>query len=209
MLIYYTAYSPMYINKEDKSNRKALHTLYKAVVMLETRGDSSLIGDNGEAVGEAQMHRVAVRDANRLSGLKYTYKDRLSRAKSFEMFCVIQLFYNKNLDLYYGLRLWNGGPSLKGTNHYIKRYETEIQGLKYRGIWENSLSSSVFAERLRDNYLQSPKWDRQNHHIFRHGMGIVRDQLEGCSGVKDTILQILPIQGIPRDKKYGHIFSRR
>jgi len=60
--------------------------LLAAIEQVESGGDSSAVGDNGNAIGSFQLWKIYVRDVNRILGEnRYTYADRLSRSKSREM----------------------------------------------------------------------------------------------------------------------------
>lgn len=70
--------------------------LLTALKMAESGCKSDAIGDNGEAVGILQLHKVYVDDANRIIGYKkYTYDDRYSVQKSEEMTRIVLTHYGK------------------------------------------------------------------------------------------------------------------
>ena len=93
--------------------------LVDAMIHVESRGDSTAIGDGGRAVGVLQIHPVMVREVNRILGkngsdVRYTYDDRYSVEKSKEMFYVWKGYYHPNSSYEKIARCWNGG-----TNGYI------------------------------------------------------------------------------------------
>ncbi len=59
--------------------------LLDAIEFVESGGDSNAVGDNGNAIGAYQIHKIYVDDLNRiLKGtlFSYTYEDRWDREKS-------------------------------------------------------------------------------------------------------------------------------
>ena len=61
-----------------------------ALKMAESGCKSHAIGDNGNAVGILQLHKVYVDDANRILGYdKYSYDDHYDNRKSEEMTIIV------------------------------------------------------------------------------------------------------------------------
>ena len=63
--------------------RIPIEFLVDAMIHVESRGDSTAIGDGGRAVGVLQIHPIMVREVNRIlakngSDVRYTYDDRYS-----------------------------------------------------------------------------------------------------------------------------------
>ncbi|MEK7167757.1 MAG: transglycosylase SLT domain-containing protein, partial [Patescibacteria group bacterium] len=92
--------------------------LVEMIISVESGWDSKAVGDQGNAVGVAQIWKVVVDDVNRFSGKAFTYRDRLDPRKSREM---IQIYldhyaqaYKKATGKKAGMetlaRIWNGGP---------------------------------------------------------------------------------------------------
>lgn len=82
-----------------------------AVCMVESGGQSDAVGDAGEAIGIAQIHKVCVDDVNRIKGRQeFTYGDRLDPQKSFLMFQTYVLHYYPKGGPEQWARCWNGGP---------------------------------------------------------------------------------------------------
>jgi hypothetical protein len=68
--------------------------LLHALKMVESGCKSDAIGDNGNAVGVLQLHKVHVDDANRIIGYyKYTYNDRYDVRKSEEITLIVLAHY--------------------------------------------------------------------------------------------------------------------
>ena len=90
--------------------------LVEAIIQVESRGDSTAVGDRGRAVGILQIWPIMVREVNRITHMKggdstiYYYKDRLSVEKSIEMFHIWRGYYHKNSSWEKIARCWNGGP---------------------------------------------------------------------------------------------------
>ena len=97
--------------------------LIDSICWVESRNNPDAIGDNGKAVGIAQIHPVCVRDVNRILKLqqktkRYTIEDRKSVAKSKAMMKIYLEFYGERYRRQTGkqptqqilARIWNGGP---------------------------------------------------------------------------------------------------
>ena len=94
--------------------------LVTALILVESRGNDSAIGDRhlvgNEAVGALQIRPIMVREVNRIlkiqkSDKRYKLKDRFDREKTIEMFYVWKNFHHKDSDFEKIARNWNGGPS--------------------------------------------------------------------------------------------------
>jgi hypothetical protein len=109
--------------------------LLTALILVESRGNDSAIGDRhivgGEAVGALQIRPIMVREVNRIlkiqkSDKRYTLKDRYDRQKTIEMFYVWKNFHHKDSDFETIARNWNGGP--KGyKNSRTLKYWNKVQ----------------------------------------------------------------------------------
>lgn len=98
----------------------------RAIAKVESNFNES--ARNGSHVGYLQIAPILVQDCNRIlksRGAKktFTLKDRYSKEKSIEMFCLIQDYYNPKHNVEKAIRLWNGGPSYsaKSTNGYYRK----------------------------------------------------------------------------------------
>ena len=102
----------------------------EAIIWKESRGNENCAGDNGKAIGVLQIHPIMVREANRILKMKgkeevYTYEDRLNRAKSIEIFNIVQNFHNKSHDFERALQIWN--------KNHPESYKTDIMN-KYNEL---------------------------------------------------------------------------
>jgi hypothetical protein len=109
--------------------------LVSALILVESRGNDSAIGDRhivgGEAVGALQIRPVMVREVNRIlkiqkSDKRFKLKDRFDRDKTLEMFHIWKNFHHKDSDFETIARNWNGGP--KGyKNSRTLKYWNKVQ----------------------------------------------------------------------------------
>lgn len=136
------------INVKPKVNIKCPKSLYKhylplinAIVHVESRGNTKLIGKDGD-VGMMQQLEISVEEANRLNKFNnknYTLKDRFNPKSQIEMFLIIQDYYNKSGDYETAARLWNGHDFKKqkpATLVYWKKVQSAmIKGYNYEYLW--------------------------------------------------------------------------
>lgn len=100
------------------------NTLIDSICKVESSNNANAIGDNGKAVGIAQIHKICVDDINRIcklkkNGLKFSYDDRKSVSKSKQMLKIYLQFYGDQYLRKTGKvptneilsRIWNGGPT--------------------------------------------------------------------------------------------------
>jgi len=139
-------YEETIIQLEPKSIQMALseRDLVSALILVESRGNDSAIGDRhivgGEAVGALQIRPIMVREVNRIlkiqkSDKRFTLKDRFDRKKTIEMFTIWKNFHHKNSSPEKIARNWNGGP--KGYNNprtekYWDKVQKELDGITIR-----------------------------------------------------------------------------
>jgi len=84
--------------------------LLDAIEFVESGGNASAIGDNGNAVGSFQIWKIYVDDVNRIRGNdKYSYTDRLDRSKSRDMATIYLNHYGGTFEEM--ARKFNGGPN--------------------------------------------------------------------------------------------------
>ena len=82
----------------------------KAIEQVESDGRANAVSKNGKWVGSLQISEILVRQCNQILGKKkFTYKDRYSKEKSYEMFIVYQEYFNKEGNMEKAIRLWNSG----------------------------------------------------------------------------------------------------
>ena len=110
----------------------------RAVIHVESRGNDSVVGDGGRAIGCLQIHPICVREVNRILRKNdipkvYTKQDRYSRAKSIEMFEIMaeQVVYCEELSFEefceIVARKWNGGPKGHHKKSTIKYWEKVLE----------------------------------------------------------------------------------
>jgi len=112
--------------------------LLEAIILVETRGDSTKVGDGGKAVGILQIHPIMVREVNNCAEKlsiekKFTYEDRKSKTKSIEMFWIWAKCHHKDSSDEKIARNWNGGPNghkYKSTKHYWNKVQAELKELE-------------------------------------------------------------------------------
>lgn len=112
--------------------------LLTALILVESRGNDSAIGDRhlvgNEAVGALQIRPIMVREVNRIlkiqkSDKRFTLKDRFDRDKTIEMFLVWKNFHHKDSDPEKIARNWNGGPKgfkISRTEKYWAKVQKEL-----------------------------------------------------------------------------------
>ena len=114
-------YEESIIQLEPKSIQMALseRDLVSALILVESRGNDSAIGDRhivgGEAVGALQIRPIMVREVNRILKIqgkteRFDLKDRFDRQQSIRMFMVWKNYHHKNSEPEVIARNWNGGP---------------------------------------------------------------------------------------------------
>ena len=105
-------------------------SLIAALCLVESRGDSHAVGDNGRAIGVLQIHEIMVDEANRLAGCqRWSYSDRSDAGQSRQMAYMVisrrlaRAGYNEPTPeaLKYAIRLWNRG------NEYYQRVIQEME----------------------------------------------------------------------------------
>jgi len=99
-------------------NVDRLSKLIDAITLVESSGRSDAKGDyrGGKpmAIGILQLWPIAVDDANRIAklrkmGVRFSYDDRYSPAKSDQMFRIIAPHYTPSLNWELMARKWNRG----------------------------------------------------------------------------------------------------
>ena len=65
-----------------------------AIIIVESGGNDSAIGDDGQAYGCMQMHPAYVQDVNRiLQEDRYSHEDAFNRKHAIDMFTIYMLHY--------------------------------------------------------------------------------------------------------------------
>ena len=118
---------------------QSMDIFIKALIEVESRGDTFAIGDGGKAVGILQIHPIMVREVNRIlekEGVQevYTYNDRYDYDKSVEMFLIWYDYYHKYASYERIARCWNGGPR-GDTYHCTKPYWYKVSYYMNQLAW--------------------------------------------------------------------------
>lgn len=104
----------------EAKNISVSDDLINAIMIVESQKQADAIGDNGKAIGCAQIHKVCVDDVNRILCKKvYTYEDRKSPEKSKEIMKIYLSYYGARYEKLTGkkataevlAKIWNGGPN--------------------------------------------------------------------------------------------------
>ena len=130
---------------------KTFDNLLDGIMQVESGGDPWAVGDDGEAVGAYQIHKIYVDDVNRITkswGIKARggYAERYDKEVSRIMVEIYLRHYTKNLirfdDMsYYELcaRIHNGGPDgwrrdpewfVRNRGYTLEQAETKIANTK-------------------------------------------------------------------------------
>jgi len=117
------------LNRKDVSPIITDERLVSALILVESRGNDSAIGDRhlvgNEAIGALQIRPIMVKEVNRIlkiqkSDKRFKLKDRFERDKSIEMFYVWKNYHHKDSDMQTIARNWNGGPRGYKRNSTLK-----------------------------------------------------------------------------------------
>lgn len=97
-----------------------------AIIEVESNGNAK--AQSGNSVGAMQITPVLVMECNQIlkkrkSKKRFKLSDRLSIAKSKEMFLLIQSMHNPMNDIERAIRSWNGGINynMRRTQRYFER----------------------------------------------------------------------------------------
>ena len=139
-------------------------TLVYALIMVESRGNDSSVGDRHliiPSIGCLQIRPIMVREVNRIlkkqkDTLRFKYKDRWSRKKSIQMFYIWKDYHHADDTDEVIARCWNGGPKgykRKSTLDYwnkvnrllrkVKTNELKLNDLKQISNIENEIFSNT------------------------------------------------------------------
>lgn len=104
----------------------------RAIIQVESQGNPKAV--SGKSCGIMQITPICVKECNRIlqmrkSKKRYTMNDRFDVEKSKEMFLLIQSFYNKDNNVEYAIRAWNGGHdySKKATQKYYEKVKRAMK----------------------------------------------------------------------------------
>lgn len=109
---------------EEKAEAERLkgarwNALISALIIVESDGIASAVGDKGEAVGVLQIHPCVVDDV-RIAGHNYTLVDRYDREKSIEIWKAWQNIYNPEKDLWKAIKYHNPRLSTRECERIIR-----------------------------------------------------------------------------------------
>jgi hypothetical protein len=122
-----------------------LESIVAVLIAVESGGDPAAVGDGGRSIGILQMSRVSVRDYNRLTGRSYNWQAAMDPDKARHMAKVILGHYagppplagaradEKRAYAERCARIWNGGPSMRGTDAYAVKFLREWDRRNGRG----------------------------------------------------------------------------
>jgi len=94
-----------------------LDKVYEVVKHVESNHRETVVGDGGRAYGIVQIHKICVKDINRIYGTSYTHQQAFNAKVAKEMF---MLYIKAGIKLFRGkfhrspteeeiVRMWNGG----------------------------------------------------------------------------------------------------
>ena len=113
-------------------------SLLGAIEQVESRGNTTAIGDSGKAYGVYQIHESYVQDVNRISGKNFTHADAFDKDKAKEMVEIYLNHYGKSYEKKTGkkatnevlARIHNGGPNgykKDATKKYWNKVNKELK----------------------------------------------------------------------------------
>lgn len=124
------ANSDVKIGEQERIKVGYKHDLSKVlngIIYVESKGDINAISKNKKCVGILQITPILIKECNRIIGKsKFTLNDRYDKSKSFEMFYIIQKYYNKNGDIRKAAYIWRGGNS-KQNQHYFNMVKKQMK----------------------------------------------------------------------------------
>ena len=104
--------TPIVRSKPPEPSIDSLDRLIDAIGWVESKNVISAVGDDGEAVGILQIHKIMVDDVNRIVGYdKFGYQDRLNFTRSRQMCRIYLTHYCSDMSTRDKARCWNGGPT--------------------------------------------------------------------------------------------------
>ena len=124
-----------YVAAADKEDDEL--KLLNAIIQVESGGKRNAVGDGGKALGVLQIWPIMVKDVNRIQAInkrskRYTLKDRLSPARSVEMFYIWREHYHKKSSDEKIARCWNGGPTGHRKQSTLKYWQKVRKAMKWK-----------------------------------------------------------------------------
>jgi len=122
------------IGKDNMDIEEKINKLIPALIKVESNGNDNAIGDDGEAVGCLQLHKIYIDDVNRIynTGTNlFDYKDAYNRTKSIRITGAYLKYWgqhfekinNKKCSLEDLARIHNGGPEGYKKPETVKYWE--------------------------------------------------------------------------------------
>lgn len=98
-------------------SRKEKDHLIERIAVVESRHKQFAVGDHGKAYGLVQAHSIMVREANRISGKRYTHEQMFDPRKAREVVTIVIDYYDRFIQSEVGRPatakelafIWNGG----------------------------------------------------------------------------------------------------
>lgn len=123
MIFLFSAISAQAVLHPDIDN------LIERMIVVESNGNNSAVGDHGRAKGCLQIQRGVIRDVNRYAGTSYKHNDAFNRGTAIK---ICKLYMKMYSEVYLdktgkkpGLKelayLWNGGPKAMRHPKYAHR----------------------------------------------------------------------------------------
>src|SRR5512133_3218755 len=106
--------------QQAQENRAKERTL-KAIIAQESAGDAYAYNPKEDAAGILQIRPIMIKEANRIAGYEKDHHcDRWDRAKSIEIFWLVQDYWQTGTDAVQIALLWNTGSKEGWANKYCK-----------------------------------------------------------------------------------------
>lgn len=121
--------------KEVEAKEYTMDDLLSAIEQVESNGNADAVGDNGQAIGSFQIHKIYVDDVNRIKGNDiFTYKDRWNKHLSREMTKIYLTHYGKGKTIEQIAALHVAGPdgwkqleTSKAVQNYVHKVMRELK----------------------------------------------------------------------------------
>lgn len=127
ILLFFILFSiKVYSNNNTVKNNFDWSRVINAIIQVESKGNEKAVSKCGNCIGVMQIKKIVVDDCNEYLKMKknkkrYFYNDRYNKEKSKEMFLLMQERYNKNNNIEYAIKMWNGGCNYKKNTKCHKR----------------------------------------------------------------------------------------
>ena len=88
-----------------------ISNLISALIIVESAGKDTAVGDGGLALGPLQIHRAVVADVNRFTGSHYKWENMTDRKQARAVCQAYLEHYGRGANTEQLARRWNGGPT--------------------------------------------------------------------------------------------------